>query len=359
MMWRPYQFLIVGVMGGLFLLGCASVKVLESGAQLFPFPHVSNYQQLVSVYWLSSLLEFQATGDHRTRPPTYEADHFVILEASWGPLEKARHYRSGHIPGAIHIDTDDFENGSPRWRLRSVAELHRVIGDHGITPESTVIVYGEQLIAAARVWWILKYAGVEDARLLDGGFGAWKAAGLPVETTIRRPRATAFAAEAKRGYLATTEYVASHLDDGTLWLGDVRSEAEFLGTKSGYSYLDAKGRILGAIHLGDADDKKRIYCRQNGFLRDPSEILSLWQDHGILPDGTVPQGAELILYCGGGWRSSLAFFYAALLGLENVRNYSDGWSGWSTVYQADSEAKGSTPGWRQDSTQNPRETGAP
>jgi thiosulfate/3-mercaptopyruvate sulfurtransferase len=55
----------------------------------------------------------------------------------------------------------------------------------------------------------------------------------------------------------------------------------------------------------------------------------------------------VIFYCGSGWRSSLAFLYAQWLGYERVRNYSDGWSGWSTQYVLDKKAKGATPGWRQ------------
>ncbi len=70
------------------------------------------------------------------------------------------------------------------WRLRDLPELHQAIGRFGITPETTV-VYGKKLIAAARVWWILKYAGVADVRLLDGGVDAWEAAGYPVERRYR------------------------------------------------------------------------------------------------------------------------------------------------------------------------------
>ncbi len=68
---------------------------------------------------------------------------------------------------------------------------------------------------------------------------------------------------------------------------------------------------------------------------------------------------EVVFYCGGGWRSSVAFFYAWLLGFENVRNYSDGWSGWSTEYHPDPVALGRTPGWRQQPSRNPIEAGAP
>jgi len=56
---------------------------------------------------------------------------------------------------------------------------------------------------------------------------------------------------------------------------------------------------------------------------------------------------ELIFYCGGGYRSALAFLYAYIMGYDNIRNYSDGWAGWSTNYTEDSSCTGITPGWCQ------------
>lgn len=339
------------------LQGCAHPHSIDRDGDVIPALRAPNDQHVVSVHWLKRALEFQQSKDPRQRPATYENDRLVILEASWATLEKAGRYRAGHVPGAIHLNTDDFENGSPRWHLRSGAELQRVIGATGITPETTVIVYGDQLIAAARVWWVLKYGGVTDVRLLDGGFEAWEAAGYPVEMKIRVPKPEKFVAPLVPELVATSGHVRDRLERGDVWLADVRSKEEFLGESSGYSYLDAKGRIPGATHLGDADDSAFLYRQRNGRLRAPSEILTLWSEHGIVPQGGDRSNRELIFYCGGGWRSSLAFFYATLIGFENVRNYVDGWSGWSTVYLPDDGAKGITPGWRQQATGNPVEFG--
>lgn len=267
----------------------------------------------------------------------------IVAEASWAPAGEAREYIAGHIPGAIHVNTDVFENGSPRWRLRPSAELHAALGELGITPDSTVVVYGHRTIAAARVWWIMEYAGVKDVRYLDGGLAAWKRAGFPVETTSTvLPRAR-FDAAVRENVLATTEYVAEHREAVAV---DVRSPREYRGEVSGYSYLDAKGRIPGAVPAGDADDSARLYQNADGTLRGTDEIRRQWQGAGIL------RGQEIIFYCGGGWRSSLAFLHARAMGLDAVRNYSDGWSGWSTVYEQ-------TPGvgWRQRPSANPVDGG--
>jgi thiosulfate/3-mercaptopyruvate sulfurtransferase len=330
------------------------------------------------VYWLKKLLDYGAEPEVHPRPPSYEQERFLVVEASWATLEDATDYRRGHIPGAIHINTDVFETGHPEWRLRPGPELQQVIGELGITPQTTVIVYGETLIAAARVWWILSYAGVADVRILDGDMRTWRAAGFLAELKVNRSTPVTFTAQPRHEWLIETAELragigeapaaTAHPRPGNVrgsrdgWLLDVRSWSEFTGTSSGYSYLDACGRLPQARWLGDADDRSGIYKRSDGRLRPPADVYRHWQSQGWDPTPIEkPIGAELapqvVFYCGGGWRSSVAFFYAWLAGMERLRNYSDGWSGWSTQYVVDPSAGGSTPGYRQVPTANPRVTG--
>lgn len=264
----------------------------------------------------------------------------IVAEASWNPGGGELEYNAGHIPGAIHIDTDVFENGSPRWHLRPPAELHAALGGLGIAPDSVVVVYSHQTVAAARVWWVMEYAGVADVRYLDGGVEAWRRAGFPVESMPNKLAPTRFTAHVRSGLLAETSYVRYRR--GSTVLADVRSEAEFRGETSGYSYLEAKGRIPGAIAAGNAADEARLYQNADGTLRGAEEIRAMWRKAGLPVDGR-----EIIFYCGSGWRSSLALLYARMMGLRNVRNYSGGWSGWSTRYQ---QSGGE---WRQLPSSNP------
>ena len=268
----------------------------------------------------------------------------VVAEASWAPASEAREYIAGHIPGAIHVNTDVFENGSPRWYLRPVPELHAALGELGITRDSIVVVYGQRTVAAARVWWVMEYAGVKDVRYLDGGLAAWKRGGFPVETTPAVLPHARFDAAAREHVLATTSYVIEHRE--AILLADARSAEEYRGEVSGYSYIDAKGRIPGALPVGNADDSARLYQNSDGTLRGADEVRKRWQNAGIL------RGPEIIFYCGGGWRSSLTFLHARAMGLSGIRNYSDGWSGWSTVYEQTSELE-----WRQRPSANPVDSG--
>lgn len=363
----------------------------------FPAAGLPNAPGLVSVYWLQQLLQHAEQPASQPRPATYAQPQFVVVEASWATLADATDYRRGHVPGAIHVNTDAFETGSPTWRLKPLPDLQQVIGDLGIPPQATVIVYSEQLIAAARIWWILSYAGVQDVRLLDGDMRTWRAAGLPIETTIQHRPPVEFVAPGRTEWLIETAELQHTLSASNspsssastpastnaaptpnfqttpavgpgratqpskaqqLW--DVRSWAEYTGARSGYSYLDARGRIPTANWLGDADDSSGVYKRRDGRLQAPAQVYAAWQAQaGWSPTKQADHAAPVVFYCGGGWRSSVAFFYAWLAGIPNLRNYSDGWGGWSTDYQPDPQAHGSTPGYRQVSTDNPVATGLP
>jgi thiosulfate/3-mercaptopyruvate sulfurtransferase len=346
------------VMVNFALLACAAA-VFRSHQEPSSRDDLEKFAErgLVSVEWVARRIH----RDSDSVPASAESNdppRPIIVEASWGPLDKAYDYHRGHVPGAIHVDTDLFETGYPTWKLRELDALQQQIGELGISPESQVIIYSEQLIAAARVWWILKYAGVRDVRIMNGDMRVWRARRFPMERSTRVLPEVPFIATARQEWLATDSDVLQAVRSGNSQLWDVRSSAEFAGIRSGYDYLKAKGRIPGAMELGDADDGSGIYRMSNGMLRSPDEVRELWQQRGlqIVPVGDGQRFEhEVIFYCGGGWRSSLTCFYSHLLGLENVRNYSDGWAGWSTSYQLRPSSSDDPPKWLQVPTGRPVE----
>lgn len=341
-----------------------------------PMEKAPNYATAVYPAWVKKLIDYHQPGSTTPAPPEYPYDRnhkYLIFETQWGSFEDMQNgwadnsYLQGHIPGAIHSNSDIYENGFPRWFLLPDAELQAAVGSMGITPDTTVVVYSNSTIFAARLWWILKYAGVTDVRFLNGGSQQWAAGGYPVETTINNPVPTTFTAPVHAPSLATTAYVAAnYANTAATQLVDVRSGSEHVGMISGYGYLVNKGRIPGAVWANDADDASLLYRDGDGTLRSYSEIRELWSSLGIR--STVSPtllDKEAIFYCGGGYRSSLTYLYAYLMGYTNIRNYSDGWAGWSTTYTEDPAYvkdpanPGSTDGWRQDPSGRPVATGAP
>lgn len=140
---------------------------LSQAGRLQKLPH---FEQLVYPQWLHDLQR----GEPVTAAP---AGEWKVFEAAWGA---PKFYLLSHIPGAGYIDTNEVES-EPLWNKVSDAQLKAMLAKHGIRHDTTVILYGRDVYAAARVAQIMLYAGVKDVRLLDGGWKTWSDAGLPVE----------------------------------------------------------------------------------------------------------------------------------------------------------------------------------
>ncbi|PLP37480.1 sulfurtransferase, partial [Klebsiella pneumoniae] len=140
---------------------------LSQTDRLQKLPH---FEQLVYPQWLHDLQQGKAVA-------AAPAGDWKVFEAAWGAPKL---YLLSHIPGAGYIDTNEVES-EPLWNKVSDAQLKAMLAKHGIRHDTTVILYGRDVYAAARVAQIMLYAGVKDVRLLDGGWQTWSDAGLPVE----------------------------------------------------------------------------------------------------------------------------------------------------------------------------------
>jgi len=145
-------------------------------------------------------------------------DATIVFPIGMSPEEAAKLpsayqvYQSGHIPGAAFLDHEKFSNPDSPYDYMLAADevLARQIGAHGISKESEVVVYTTGILACAtRAWWILRYAGVENVRVLNGGFAAWREAGGAVETTERAYPATQFTPKFSPEMFANKEEVQS------------------------------------------------------------------------------------------------------------------------------------------------------
>ena len=304
-----------------------------SDSEELAMEHLPKFQCLVYPAWVQDLL----AGN---RPPTYNGGRFVICHASYRYRED---YESGHIPGAIHLDTELLE--SPKdWNRRSPGVLQRALADLGISRDTTVVMYGrfshpnneEEYpgrmaghLAAMRCAQILMYAGVKDVRVLNGGMAAWLGAGYGTTTDEgevhpvpdfgadipMHPELIVDTPKAK-------ELLAS--DEGELV--SVRSWDEFIGDVSGYHYIDKVGRIPGAIFGNCGSDAYHMenYRNFDHTMREYHEIARIWARDGIVPD------KHIAFYCGTGWRASEAFLHAYLMGWPRVSVYDGGWMEWSS-----------------------------
>lgn len=249
---------------------------------------------------------------------------FLLFEVGSDALDV---YQTGHIPHAVYLDTNDFEH-PPAWNRLPDEELTRALLRYGIIRDQTVVLYARGSTTAARVAVILLYAGVRDVRLLDGGYPAWAAAGLPIERGENRPRMVStfgIRVPGRPEVFAGMDEVKGILAKQEGVIVSVRSWAEFIGETSGYDFIQAKGRIAGAVwgHAGSDKDSMEDFRKADGTARPLEEIAERWRIAGITPDKRV------VFYCGTGWRASEAFFYAYAMGWQKIAVYDGGWLEWS------------------------------
>jgi HAD superfamily hydrolase (TIGR01509 family) len=282
-----------------------------------PMARLANYEKLVYPEWVLRLVQ----GEH---PETYPGKGFVVFEVGWNARNE---YDQGHIPGAAYLDTTSIEQ-EPLWNRVSDEDLEAALLAHGVAYDTTVVLYGREPAAAARAASVLMYAGVEDVRLLDGGFDAWLSADYEVGTEKHAPvSASTFGREIPTHpeYIIDTKEARAILADENAELISIRSWAEYIGETSGYGFIEPKGRIAGALwgHAGLEPHSMKYLRNVDDTMRSYHEVAANWRDRGITPD------KKISFYCGTGWRASEAFFYAYLMGWERISVYDGGWHEWS------------------------------
>nr|WP_312578453.1 rhodanese-like domain-containing protein [Sedimentibacter sp.] len=273
-----------------------------------------NYEYIVPALWVNQLIKGE-------KPETYENDKFKIFEVSWG--EPSEDYIKSHIEGAVHINTDEVEVG-PIWNRLSDEELEQFALNNGITNDTTVILYCNDLssMPAYRVGAILKYVGVEDVRILNGGFQSWTRANYDVfEGNVEKTAVESFGIQtpAHPEYIIDMKEAKEILaNPDTSQLVSVRSWEEYIGETPGYSDITIAGRIPGDYWGQDIGS----YVNIDGTMRNFDEVLSLWKEWNVDKD------KYLAFYCGTGWRVAEALYYSRVAGLENTALFDGGWYEW-------------------------------
>jgi thiosulfate/3-mercaptopyruvate sulfurtransferase len=269
-----------------------------------------------------ALLLFPAAAD--ATPAAYARPDLLVEAADLAKAKGLRvldargkgNYEGGHVPGAVWVDqvtwAQAFKGGRDRdaWARR--------IGALGIGPDTRVVVYDDSRSKdAARIWWILRYWGVRDVRLLNGGWRAWQAAGGPAEKGENRPRAVAVRLEPQVARLATKKQIMEALP-GKPQILDARSADEFCGNAD---TANRNGAIPGAVHLewSDTLDPK------TGRFKSAGELTKLFKEAGVDPSRPATT------YCQSGGRAAVLAFVVELMGGKEVRNYYRSWSEWGNA----------------------------
>jgi len=231
-------------------------------------------------------------------------------------------YGEGHVPNAIAWAWSSQLSDQLRRDILSKDELERLLSASGITPETTVVLYGDNNNwFAAWAFWQLKIYGHDDVRIVDGGRKKWIAEGRELTTDVPQFSETSYTAKAPdlslRAFLTDAQAASK---EARAHLVDVRSPAEFTGEIIAPPGLPETaqrgGHIPGArsIPWGKA-------VNEDGTFKPFDELQALYGSEGV--DGSKP----VIAYCRIGERSSHTWFVLKyLLGFDDVTNYDGSWT---------------------------------
>jgi thiosulfate/3-mercaptopyruvate sulfurtransferase len=243
---------------------------------------------------------------------------FDLGKVHWGEAE----YAEAHLPRAsyLHLDRDlssPITATSGRHPLPDPVHLAARLAERGVDANSQLVAYDQGNAAyAARFWWLARWIGIRNVAVLDGGFAAWRAAGLPLDQTVPVPRPKKLAVS-----LDSNAWVSSEV------MGELRQ-------RPGNLLVDARGaeRFAGRNETIDPVAGHVPGARNHPFL------ANLGADGKFLPAGelrerfttllgSVPASA-LISMCGSGVTACHTLLALELAGLTGARLYAGSWSEW-------------------------------
>jgi thiosulfate/3-mercaptopyruvate sulfurtransferase len=247
----------------------------------------------------------------------------VLLDVRWrlGGPPGIDSYREGHLPGAVFTDLDEVlaapAGPAGRHPLPDPKEFQAAMRAAGVGPGRSVVVYDDgDAMAAARGWWVLRYYGHRDVRVLDGGYRAWHSAGLAVTTTEPRPAPGGFTAHP--GAMPVLDATAAQVVARTGLLLDARARERYRGETEPVDPV--AGHIPGAISAPTAAN-----LNPDGTFKDAVALAARFTELGI----TGPGGAAVGAYCGSGVTAAHEVLALALAGIPAAL-YAGSWSNWVT-----------------------------
>ncbi len=290
-----------------FISACTKSS-LETDSTIIVEPKLDS---LVTAEWLS---------EHLDDPDLVLLDCTVLVEPGENGglkiVSGRANYEAGHIPSAGFADLmgDLSDHDKPaQFIMPTPDQFSAAMGALGVGDDSRVILYSANNPDwAARVWWMLRWAGFDQVALLDGGLSAWTADGRPLSTEPANRPAKQFTAAPRSEMIADRDQVFAATANSNVSLIDAMPLAHFRGE---FAMYDRPGHILGATNMPSSD-----LLNESGHYRSYDEL-------DMMHDGD--RSSRAITYCGGGVAASSVAFTMHRLGFTDVAVYMGSLQEWA------------------------------
>lgn len=269
-------------------------------------------------------------------------DKVVLIDVAWGNAKASSYFSAGHVPGAVHINTDSYERPrvyvpekrsdyAKEWRLISLEEFRdSLCPQYGITKDSIVILTGTSSSPQGRLGFMLRSLGVK-TYAMSGLLTAWQYNGYDLDTdesTLVIPTAVdSFGSDAIANpdeilWMDDIKAILSGEKEGQV--ADNRGEDEWNGEYSGYSYHDLAGRIEGSVWCTSGDEENGEYFTNiDGTARTQQELKAYMEGNGLDTSKTVA------FFCGDSWGAAQIAYWCQSVDLNNIKEWGNGWIPWS------------------------------
>jgi len=269
---------------------------------------------------LDSLVTTEWLSEHLDDPDLVLLDCTVLVEPDENgglrTVSGRANYEAGHIPSAGFADLmgDLSDPDNPlTFAMPTPEQFSATMGALGVGNDSRVVLYAANNPDwAARVWWMLRWAGFDQVALLDGGLQAWIADGRPLSTVPANRPAKQFTVALRPEMIADRDQVFAAIDNSNVSLVDTLPDAHYRGEFSMYA---RPGHILGATNMPSSDLLDEV-----GHYRSYDEL-------DMMHDGD--RNSRVITYCGGGIAASSVAFTMHRLGFTDVAVYMGSLQEWT------------------------------
>jgi thiosulfate/3-mercaptopyruvate sulfurtransferase len=237
-------------------------------------------------------------------------------------------YEKNHIPNAVSINWETELHDLPRREFVSSDQLAQLLGGKGISSDHTIVLYGgNNNWFATYAYWLFKYRGVENVKLLNGGRKKWELESRLLNQDAPMRAAQTFQLGAERPELRVfREEVIQRAGSGSGAWVDVRSPEEFRGELLAPPHLPQEQAQVPGHIPGASNVTWSKAANEDGTFKSADELISLYSAEGITAD------KDVVTYCRIGERSSHSWFVLSeLLGFNDVKNYDGSWTEYGSL----------------------------